>query len=296
MYCSTCGAYVAEHRSHCTECGTRVVRSAEQRVARAEEPRVAERPARPPAHFGHEDRRWMLERSVGVCPRCSYRGEGLPYFSRGVHVAALVGATVVTSGAVGAGGIAYYLLRRDHRVCPRCGKGWGRYGERSLAPTRGTVAEPPRQRVPRAGREAGKRFGSVLLWVFAVMLLIVGVVEAELAAALVGLAAGAGGWLLLRAANAERENRRAALLANLQVEVLRLARERRGRLTVTEVATALSWPLRRAEKVLTSLDDGLRVNSEVTDEGVIVYEFLEVMHGPPQLARDEADRLPPGET
>jgi hypothetical protein len=36
--------------------------------------------------------------------------------------------------------------------------------------------------------------------------------------------------------------------------------------------------------VLDSLDDGLRVNAEVTDEGVIVYEFREVMHTPRRLS------------
>ena len=46
---------------------------------------------------------------------------------------------------------------------------------------------------------------------------------------------------------------------------------------MTEVAAALAWPIRRAEKVLHSLDDGWRVNSEVTDEGVIVYEFRELL-------------------
>ncbi|HEV2733455.1 MAG TPA: hypothetical protein VGV85_01415, partial [Longimicrobiaceae bacterium] len=86
-------------------------------------------------------------------------------------------------------------------------------------------------------------------------------------------------------ARKEREARRAALLSNLQMPVLALAAERRGRLTVTETAAALGWPLPRAEKVLDSLEDGLRVNSEVTDEGVIVYEFRELAHGrgPQQL-------------
>ena len=45
--------------------------------------------------------------------------------------------------------------------------------------------------------------------------------------------------------------------------------------------------LRRAEKVLQSLDDGLRVNSEVTDEGVIVYDFLELKRPMDRLHRPE---------
>lgn len=282
MYCSTCGAYVAADRTHCTECGTRVALPAAQE-------------SRPVPRFGSEDRRWMVDRAVGVCPRCMYRGEGISYFSRGVHVAGLVGATVLTMGAMGAGGVIYYLVRRDHRVCPRCGKGWGRFGERSLAPTAasGVPGAPgalvrPQPRAPSARRERTRRSMSVLLWVLAVFLFIVAVAGAELVPALLGAAAGAGGWLLHRSANQAREERRAALLADLQLPVLKLAGEHGGRLTVTEVAATLGWPLRRAEKVLESLDDGLRVNSEVTDEGVIVYEFVEVMHSPRRLAEGGA--------
>jgi hypothetical protein len=201
-----------------------------------------------------------------------------------MHAAALVGVTVVTAGAMGAGGIIYYLIRREHRVCPRCGKGWGRYGEQSLVPTRKDALDRPRSQVPGKARESFKRLWSVLLFVFAMILLVGATAGGGVPAALFGIGAGAGGWLLHRAANQEREARRAALLGELQLSVLRLAQEREGRLTVTEVAAAMNWPMRRAEKVLDSLDDGLRVNAEVTDEGVIVYEFREVMHTPRRLS------------
>ena len=82
--------------------------------------------------------------------------------------------------------------------------------------------------------------------------------------------------MLRDAANRERQARRAALISSLQLPVLRLAAECEGRLTVSEVATGLGWTMRRAEKVLQSLEDGLRVESEVTDEGVIVYDFREL--------------------
>ena len=35
-----------------------------------------------------------------------------------------------------------------------------------------------------------------------------------------------------------------------------------------------------AEEVLDSMDDGLRVRSEVTNEGIIVYDFPELRHRP----------------
>jgi hypothetical protein len=93
--------------------------------------------------------------------------------------------------------------------------------------------------------------------------------------------------VLQRAATREREQRREALLSALQLPVLQLAGRKGGQLTVTEVAAELGWTMRRAEKVLQSLDDGMRVNSEVTDEGVIVYDFLELIRTTGRLPKPE---------
>jgi hypothetical protein len=219
---------------------------------------------------------------IGVCPRCDYEGQGLTYFTRGAHLAALIGATLLTlPWALGAGGFLYYGLRHDHRVCPRCGEGWGRHAERALAEAR--QGRPRRRRAHAAphvpSAEGGARAGSVLLLVLAAILLIVGLTELEPLLIGLSVASTAGGALLHRSANRAREERRAALLSSMQLPVLRLAAARHGRLTVTEVAAELEWSLRRAERVLQSLDDGWRVSSEVTDEGVIVYEFRELMLG-----------------
>lgn len=217
--------------------------------------------------------------AIPVCPKCDYRGGGITYFSRGSHIAGLVAATVVTlPGALGAGGVLYYWLRHDHRICPRCGAGWGARGE-LVNVSRGPVAPAGQPMRPARGGEGLMRAWSVMLGALGAVLLVVGAAELELLVFSFGILAGAGAFLLHRGANAARERRREALLANLQLNVLKLAGERRGRLTVTEVAAALSWPMRRAEKVLNSLDDGWRVNSTVTDEGVIVYEFRELLHG-----------------
>ena len=67
--------------------------------------------------------------------------------------------------------------------------------------------------------------------------------------------------------------------------MLRLAARRGGSLTVTEVASELSLSLPAAEKVLIELDDGFRVRSEITEDGILLYEFPEVRHRP---------ELPPG--
>jgi hypothetical protein len=120
-----------------------------------------------------------------------------------------------------------------------------------------------------------------VLFLLAAILMIGGIVGMEIAPVLLALAAGGGGAFLHRAANKDREARRAALLLSLQHPVLKLASDRNGRLTVTEVAAEMGWTMQRSEKVLHSLDDGLRVSSEVTDEGVIVYEFRELLPPPP---------------
>ena len=75
--------------------------------------------------------------------------------------------------------------------------------------------------------------------------------------------------------------------------MLKLAADHGGRLTVTEVATSLGWTLPRAEKVLESLEDGYRVSSEVTDEGLIVYEFRELMHAQAEPQSRLASRAMP---
>jgi hypothetical protein len=58
--------------------------------------------------------------------------------------------------------------------------------------------------------------------------------------------------------------------------VLQLATRRGGTLTVTEVAAELDLSLSAAERILTEMDDGFRVLSEVSDEGLLLYQFPEV--------------------
>ena len=269
MYCSTCGAHLPEGRIRCTVCGEKV----EGRTPNAAVARRTIGAMNRPAE------------ADGLCPRCGYTGPGYAHFSRGANVAKLVGATVVTAGVMGAGGIAYYLLRKDHRLCPHCGLKWGAFSERALAPTSGMGGAPVRSPIPAVSvwAEARRRRGSIVLFIFAVLMMTIGVTEAEAVPFVLGAMAAAGGFFLHKAAATARDERREALIAALQPHVLKLAAERNGRLTVTDVATSLGWALPRAEKVLNSLDDGMRVRSEVTDEGVIVYEFPEVMFSAPRF-------------
>lgn len=64
-----------------------------------------------------------------------------------------------------------------------------------------------------------------------------------------------------------------------QNRVLRLASERGGRLTVTEAATETGMAAEEAEEILKKLAEGGFVEIEVTDSGLMVYRFPEIVHG-----------------
>jgi hypothetical protein len=219
----------------------------------------------PPAYGGEP---------MHLCPRCGYRGMSAGYFSRGGHVVALVGIAVLTWGVAGLG---YFLLRHNHRVCPRCGMHWGPHGLRAmtLSPTGGAAVAPVGVD-PAFAVGTGRRGWAILLLIMAGIFLTIGFSEGALGAVMMGMMAGGGGGMLLKSEKKERERRREAILEGLQLPVLQLAGRRGGRLTVTDVATEMGWPMVRAEKVLNSLDDGLRVMSDITDDGVIVYDFVEI--------------------
>jgi hypothetical protein len=112
----------------------------------------------------------------------------------------------------------------------------------------------------------------------ATIMIVMGIVEGVVPAIIVGSVVGATGtgsfWWGLRGLN----ERRKVLMQRLQQKVLHLATERGGNLTVTEVAADLNLSLPAAEKVLIAMDDGFRVRSEISKEGVLYYEFPEVKH------------------
>jgi hypothetical protein len=279
MYCSTCGSRVPDGRSRCDTCGASVSQPAGYGV----NVNVTYAPGANLAPLAHL-----------TCPNCGFQGEGVSYFSRGGPVlGALLLIALTAFPFMGVGGLIFYLMRHNHRVCPRCGENWGKYGERVRAqasPQGGAPALAPPSEAEMSEDARGLRFASYVLFAFAAMLMMIGVADGAFEAVIFGAMAGGGGALLWKKANSAREERRARLLVALQQPVLRLAAGRNGVLTVTDVATALNWPMPRAEKVLNSLEDGLRVASTVTDEGVIVYEFRELMHVP-RMSAAEIDKV-----
>ena len=283
MFCSICGARNAEGRTNCQACGAALARSSRALnvtgTLRLETP-LGSASLAPAA-------------GAALCPRCGFNGDGVSYFSKGGHVAALVGLTVVTGGMMGAGGVGYYLLRRKHRICPRCGESWGLHGERamSLAGPNGTRL-PAHDGISLDGDGRGRNGLSFVFFILAAILMSVGIGAMEAVPLMFGVSAAVGGALLHKSAQEKRERRREALLQGLQLPVLQLAAKHGGRLTVTDVATEMGWPIPRAEKVLNSMEDGLRVMSDITDEGVIVYDFPEIRVGNPQLLRGNGGTTP----
>jgi hypothetical protein len=259
MYCSTCGSRVADGRATCQVCGAVVARSPFPATSAAAAPMYAAAA--------------QMQAQVQVCPRCGYRGMGSGYFSKGSHVAVLVVAGIAFLPAA----VVYGLFRHNHRVCPACGLSWGAHGTRALTllPNGHGAVPTTDVMLPAAGGGA-KRGWAYAFLIFAAFMLAVGLAEFEFGMILFGMMSGAMGGLLLKKAKSEREERRDAILQSLQLPVLQLAGRKGGRLTVTDVATEMGWPMARAEKVLNSLDDGMRVMSDITDDGVIVYDFLEI--------------------
>lgn len=219
-------------------------------------------------------------RPVGVksCPRCAYVGEGIEYFRRPGHVGLLVGISLFTYGL---GGLAYWLARRKHRICPQCGLSWmhaSALGTGGRLPGRVGVGVRTEEALPRSG--IGRRIIGVGMALFAALMISIGFVEFELAAVAFGSVIGAGGTATFWWGVKAKQELMRALSARTQRQVLMLATEKGGVLTVTEVAAALSMSLDRAEEIMIGMDDGFRVRSEVTEQGIIVYEFPEVRHRP----------------
>jgi nitrogen fixation-related uncharacterized protein len=222
----------------------------------------------------------MRPTGVKSCPRCAYVGEGIDYFRRPGHCALLVGVSLFTYGL---GGLAYWLARRKHRVCPQCGLGWMHasmldQGGRVPVPRIAGIAVESEEPLPRSG--VGRRAIGVAMAALAAIMISVGFIEFEFVAVAIGSVIGAGGTATFWWGMKAKQEVDRVLAARTQRRVLMLATEKGGVLTVTDVAASLNMSLDRAEELMNSMDDGFRVRSDITEQGIIVYEFPEVLHRP----------------
>lgn len=191
----------------------------------------------------------------------------------------LVGVSLFTYGF---GGLIYWLARRRHLICPRCGLGW-EHASRALAltgpePERRALAEAGEHDEPLPGSGIKRRVLGTMMVLLASVMVLMGFVEWEIGAVVVGSVLGAGGSMTFYWGWKGLQDRRKAVMQGLQRKILRLATARGGTLTVTEVAAEMNLSLPAAEKILTSMDDGFRVRSEISKDGVLYYEFPEVRH------------------
>ncbi len=86
--------------------------------------------------------------------------------------------------------------------------------------------------------------------------------------------------LMLRGIWRERKREAQADDDYREVTVLRLAAAEGGVLTATRVASRLGWPMEMALATLRAVEEAGPVSSTVTDQGVLVFEFREIIHDP----------------
>ena len=281
MYCWSCGTPLDDSERVWSRCGT-------ARAGLAPSPSTAPPPTRPhpPAQ-------------LRSCPACGFRGEGIPYFRRAGNLALLTVASLFTYLV---GGVVYWLIKRNDRVCPSCGLSWDRSrplgggppDSRPLEAGSGTGDADDRPRhgspapvsatsvsekgLPRSG--VVRRITGVLVGLGALFFLGIAIIEGHAVPALIGGLMGLTGAATFGWGWKSLHRRREALLQRMQRRVLLLARTRGGRLTATEVAAELDLTLAASERLLLSLDDGFRVRSDVSDEGILYFEFPEILLTP----------------
>lgn len=200
----------------------------------------------------------------------------MPYFRRAGHVGLLIAASFFYALP----GIVYWLARRKHLICPRCGLGWEN-ASRALTvtgpePERRITEDEPDEKLPGSGIK--RRILGAVGVLAATFMVLAGFIEFEMALVAAGSVLGGGGSLMFYWGWSGLQERRKAIMHRIQRKILRLAAAKGGTLTVTEVAADLNLGLPAAEKILTSMDDGFRVRSEISDAGVIYYEFPEILH------------------
>ncbi len=92
----------------------------------------------------------------------------------------------------------------------------------------------------------------------------------------------AGGGLLIRshftAKRKALQDKQKVLQEQQEREIIRLAQKRSGRLTIPEIAADTSLSTSEAEDVMKEMTSKGYVDMQVTEAGVIVYEFYEIAH------------------
>ena len=102
------------------------------------------------------------------------------------------------------------------------------------------------------------------------------------AALLLGVGPMVGGGLLIRSHTKTKQKalsaRKKDEYARREKEIIRLAQKKAGRLSIPDIVAETSLNSDEADHIMQELTTKGYVDMQVTDSGVIVYEFYEIAH------------------
>lgn len=102
------------------------------------------------------------------------------------------------------------------------------------------------------------------------------------AALLLGVAPAVGGGLLIRSHIKGKQrvllDKKNALQAKRETEIFRLAQQKGGRLSIPDIVAGTALSTIEADRIMREMTEKGYVNMQVTDSGVIIYEFYEIAH------------------
>jgi hypothetical protein len=231
------------------------------------------------------------------CPSCQQRTIPVPFFSRGFNLAKAAAMFPLMPIAP----LVFFLIRRDRLVCSWCKNILP--GEASLSLLESFSPAPVSLMGPGAQADALVRSTEAVhreiavhehksrrskrrATTFGLATLVLGAAGGSAAfengAEEATFFFSMGGLSGLGAVSSSRRGKRHQIAAEAKrqkfrvLEVLNLAREHGGRLTVTAVASQMRLDLREAETLLDSMVDGRRVDVHVDEGGRLTYVFTEL--------------------
>jgi len=99
---------------------------------------------------------------------------------------------------------------------------------------------------------------------------------------LLSVAPAVGGGLLIyshvKAKKKALLDKKKALQTQQEKEIIRLAQQKGGRLSIPDIVAGTSLSTVEADQVMRGMTEKGYVDMQVTDSGVIIYEFYEIVH------------------
>jgi hypothetical protein len=110
-----------------------------------------------------------------------------------------------------------------------------------------------------------------------------GINAGDIAAILMlGIAPIAGGGVLIRSHFKRKRNvlldQKKALQAKQETEIFRLAQQKGGRLSIPDIVAGTSLSTIEVDQIMRTMAENGYVSMEVTNSGIIIYEFYEIAH------------------